>query len=45
MAAGRSYAFVISALTSLTAVPFLQLATPATTSIEILSFELTQDRQ
>ena len=39
----REYAFVISSLTSLTTVPFAQLATPATTGIEIISFELYQE--
>lgn len=43
MAVGRAYAMNINALTGLTAVPFVQLATPATTSIEILSIELTQE--
>lgn len=33
----------ISGLTSLTAVPFAQLATPATTGIEILGIELGQE--
>ena len=37
------YWLPISALTSLTAVPFVQLATPATTGIEILAIELGQE--
>lgn len=43
MAQGRVYVFVISGLTGLTAVPFAQLATPATTGIEILRIELGQE--
>jgi len=39
----RSYTFIISALTGLTAVPFAQLATPATTAIELIRFELGQE--
>lgn len=42
MARGE-YIFPISGLTSLTAVPFAQLSTPATTGIEILSIELGQE--
>lgn len=37
------YFLPISALTSLTAVPFAQLATPATTGIELLAIELGQE--
>ncbi len=39
----RSYVLPISALTSLTAVPFAQLATPATTGITIFGIELGQE--
>lgn len=42
MARGE-YVFPISGLTSLTAVPFAQLATPATTGIEVLCIELGQE--
>lgn len=42
MARGE-YWLPISGLTSLTAVPFAQLATPATTGIEILAIELGQE--
>ncbi len=42
MARGE-YILPISALTSLTAVPFAQLATPSTTGIEILAIELGQE--
>lgn len=37
------YVLPIAGLTSLTAVPFAQLATPATVSIEILGIELGQE--
>lgn len=43
MAAGHTYVLPIAALTSLTAVPFAQLATPATVSIEIIGIELGQE--
>lgn len=42
MARGEYY-LPISALASLTGVPFVQLATPATTGIEILCIELGQE--
>lgn len=42
MARGE-YFFPISGLTGLTAVPFAQLATPATTGIEIIDIELGQE--
>lgn len=42
MARGE-YILPISALTSLTAVPFAQLATPSTTGIEVLAIELGQE--
>lgn len=41
--AGGAYSLAFSGLTSLTAVPFLQLATPATQVVEIVSFELYQE--
>lgn len=43
MALGRTYSFVIAGLTSLTGVPFAQIATPATCAFEIVSFELGQE--
>ena len=43
MAAQRTYTLVFAGLTGLTAVPFLQLATPATTGIELLAVEITQE--
>lgn len=42
MARGE-YVLPISALASLTAVPFAQLSTPATTGIEIIAIELGQE--
>jgi len=39
----RRYSFVISALASLTAVPFAQIATPATTGVALLWIRLTQE--
>lgn len=39
----REYVLPIAALTSLTAVPFAQLAVPATTAIEIFGIELGQE--
>jgi hypothetical protein len=41
--AAREYSIPIIALTSLTAVPFLQIATPATTSVEIYEIVLGQE--
>jgi hypothetical protein len=38
-----AYSIPFSGLTGLTAVPFLQIATPATQAVEILSFELYQE--
>jgi hypothetical protein len=38
-----AYSIAFSGLTSLTAVPFLQIATPSTQAVEILSFELYQE--
>lgn len=43
MSNDRVFSFPIVALTSLTAVPFVQLATPSTTGIEIISLRLGQD--
>jgi hypothetical protein len=43
MAAGRPYVAIFSGLTSLTAVPFLQIAAPAGTGLEIVTFELGQE--
>jgi hypothetical protein len=37
------YVIPFSGLTSLTGVPFLQIATPATQAVELLSFELYQE--
>lgn len=41
--ASRSYCLPIVGLASLTAVPFAQLSTPATTGIEIMGIELGQE--
>lgn len=38
-----AYSIPFNGLTSLTAVPFLQIATPASQAVEILSFELYQE--
>jgi hypothetical protein len=38
-----AYSLAFNGLTSLTTTPFLQIATPATQGIEILSFELYQE--
>lgn len=43
MAAGRVYVLPIVSLTALTAVPFAQLATPATVAIELIGIELGQE--
>ncbi len=43
MSSNRSFYLPISGLTSLTAVPFAQLATPATVGIEIIGIELGQE--
>jgi len=40
---GHTYVLPIAGLTALTAVPFAQLATPATVSIQILRIELGQE--
>ena len=39
----RPYSFIIKSASALTAVPFAQLATPATTGIEILRIEIGQE--
>jgi hypothetical protein len=39
----REYSFVISALASLTTVPFVQLSTPATTGVELIELYLGQE--
>lgn len=41
--AGGVYAITFDSLTGLTAVPFLQVATPATMGIEIISFYIGQE--
>lgn len=41
--AGLVYVLPIAGLTSLTAVPFAQLSTPATVGIEIIGIEVTQE--
>lgn len=43
MASGRVYRLQIVSLTALTAVPFAQLATPATQAIELIGVELSQE--
>lgn len=39
----RPYSFVIHSLSAITTAPFAQLATPATTAIEIIRFEMGQE--
>ena len=39
----RPYSFIIHSLSAITTAPFAQLATPATTSIEIIRIELGQE--
>lgn len=39
----RAYTFIIPSLSAITTTPFAQLATPATTAIEILRVELGQE--
>lgn len=39
----RQYSFLIKSVSAITGVPFAQLATPATTSIDILRIELGQE--
>jgi len=40
---GRPFSYIIKSVSAITGVPFAQLATPATTSLEILRIELGQE--